>query len=286
MQFKKLPGGPGLPDFPEFSYLKVFYNFLERSGQTTAELRTFSFRDTAELSIYWRQAIADVIEFIDITKFIIMENKEKKDAPAKKENQKKTSPKNTEGTSAKTDSKSAKETKAAKTAEPDNSNEGKEFREFFIDELKDILWAEKALLKALPKMGKAATGKELAASFDEYLKETETQITVIEKVFGIMEAKAATKKCDAMEGLLSEADSIISDTDKGSSIRDAGLILAAQKVKHYEIATYGTLAAFADAMDRPDVAKELRSILRDEKKSDKELTALALESVNEAAAEE
>ncbi len=98
MQFKKLPGGPGLPDFPEFSYLKVFYNFLERSGQTTAELRTFSFRDTAELSIYWRQAIADVIEFIDITKFIIMENKEKKDAPAKKENQKKTSPKNTEGT--------------------------------------------------------------------------------------------------------------------------------------------------------------------------------------------
>ena len=89
-----------------------------------------------------------------------------------------------------------------------------------------------------------------------------------------------------MEGLLSEADSIISDTDKGSAIRDAGLILAAQKVKHYEIATYGTLAAFADAMDRPDVAKELRSILRDEKKSDKELTGLALESVNEAAAEE
>ncbi len=210
-----------------------------------------------------------------------MENKEKKDAPVKKEDQKKTNAKGAEYVSAKTDNKSAKETKAAKAAEPDNSNEGKEFREFFIDELKDILWAEKALLKALPKMG-----KELAASFDEYLKETETQITVIEKVFGIMEAKAATKKCDAMEGLLSEADSIISDTDKGSSIRDAGLILAAQKVKHYEIATYGTLAAFADAMDRPDVAKELRSILRDEKKSDKELTALALESVNEAAAEE
>ncbi len=216
-----------------------------------------------------------------------MENKEKKDAPVKKEDQKKTNAKGAEYVSAKTDNKSAKETKAAKAGtERDNSNEGKEFREFFIDELKDILWAEKALLKALPKMGKAASGKELAASFDEYLKETETQIAVVEKVFGMMEAKAATKKCDAMEGLLSEADSIISDTDKGSAIRDAGLILAAQKVKHYEIATYGTLAAFADAMDRPDVAKELRSILRDEKKSDKELTGLALESVNEAAAEE
>ena len=176
----------------------------------------------------------------------------------------------------------------AKKADPKSKEQkgGKEFREFFVDELKDILWAEKALLKALPKMAKAATGKELAASFDEHLKETEAQIASVEKVFEMMGKKPSTKKCDAMEGLISEAESIISDTDKGTAIRDAGLILAAQKVEHYEIATYGTLAALADAMDEADVAKELRSILRDEKKSDKKLTVLALESVNEDAAEE
>lgn len=89
-----------------------------------------------------------------------------------------------------------------------------------------------------------------------------------------------------MEGLISETESIIADTEKGSAIRDAGLILAAQKVEHYEIATYGTLAAFADAMQEAKVAKLLRSILRDEKKSDKKLTILALESVNEDASEE
>ena len=86
-----------------------------------------------------------------------------------------------------------------------------------------------------------------------------------------------------MEGLLSEADSVISDTEKGTAIRDAGLILAAQKAKHYEIATYGTLAALADAMEEPKIAKLLRSILRSEKASDKELTVLAVESVNEYA---
>lgn len=135
-------------------------------------------------------------------------------------------------------------------------------------------------------MRKAATGKELAASFDEHLKETEGQVAILEQVFAELGEKPATKKCDAMEGLISETQSIIEDTDKGTAIRDAGLILAAQKIEHYEIATYGTLAALADAMGEKKVAKLLRSILTDEKKSDRKLTALALESVNEAAAEE
>ncbi len=154
-----------------------------------------------------------------------------------------------------TDSKAAKDNKTSQPAKPKTKNDktGEEFREFFIDELKDILWAEKALLKALPKMRKAATGKELAALIDAHLSETE---------------------------------SIISDTKKGSAIRDAGLILAAQKVEHYEIATYGTLAAFAEAMQETKITKLLRSILRDEKKSDKTLTVLALESVNEDASQE
>ncbi len=176
--------------------------------------------------------------------------------------------------------------KKSSAATEKDKKSGEEFRDFFIDELKDILWAEKALLKALPKMRKAATGKELAASFNSHLAETEAQISTIEQVFELMGEKPKTKKCDAMEGLISETENIIADTEKGSAIRDAGLILAAQKVEHYEIATYGTLAAFADAMEEAKVAKLLRSILRDEKKSDKKLTILALESVNEDASEE
>ena len=185
----------------------------------------------------------------------------------------------------KTDKQNAKDKETA-TKNPSKPKYGEEFRKFFIDELKDILWAEKALLKALPKMRKAATGQELAAKFDSHKAETESQIATVEQVFELMGEKPKTKKCDAMEGLLSEAESIISDTDKGSAIRDAGLILAAQKVEHYEIATYGTLAAFADAMQESKIAKMLRSILRDEKKSDTALTMLALESVNDYASDE
>ena len=206
-----------------------------------------------------------------------METKTKKEATSKKEDAK---------SKAETPKKDVTASKADKKASADDQKSGTEFREFFIDELKDILWAEKALLKALPKMRKAATGKELAASFESHLSETENQISTLEQVFDMMGEKPKTKKCDAMEGLLSEAESIISDTEKGSAIRDAGLILAAQKVEHYEIATYGTLAAFADAMQEAKVAKLLRSVLRDEKKSDKMLTILALESVNEEASEE
>lgn len=210
-----------------------------------------------------------------------METKAKKEKPSKME-----------------DAKAKAETKKKDVAEPkadkkistkeqaEDGNTGEEFREFFIDELKDILWAEKAFLKAIPKMRKAATSKELAKSFDTHLQETEEQISTVEQVFELMGEKPRTKKCEAMEGLLAEAESIIADTDKGTAIRDAGLILAAQKIKHYEIATYGTLAAFADAMDEKKVAKMLRSILSDEKKSDKNLTAIAQESVNEAASEE
>lgn len=206
-----------------------------------------------------------------------METKTKKEATSKKEDAK---------SKAETSKKDVTASKADKKASADDQKGGTEFREFFIDELKDILWAEKALLKALPKMRKAATGKELAASFESHLSETENQTSTLEQVFDMMGEKPKTKKCDATEGLLSEAESIISDTEKGSAIRDAGLILAAQKVEHYEIATYGTLAAFADAMQEAKVAKLLRSILRDEKKSDKMLTILALESVNEEASEE
>lgn len=164
--------------------------------------------------------------------------------------------------------------------------EDTEFHEFFVDELKDIYWAEKHLAKALPKLQKAATSNELAAAFEKHTLETEGHIAVLEDIFALLEEKASAKKCDAMAGLLEEADGIISDTDKGTMIRDAGLILAAQKVEHYEIATYGTLKVFAENMGRQDIADLLSQTLENEKETDVALTEIAVGAINTQAAEE
>lgn len=164
--------------------------------------------------------------------------------------------------------------------------EPSEFHEFFVDELKDIYWAEKHLVKALPKMKKAATSPELAAAFEKHTQETQTHIDTLEEVFGLLDEKPAAKKCDAMAGLLEEANGIIEDTDAGTMIRDAGLILAAQKVEHYEIATYGTLKVFAENMDRSDVASLLEQTLENEKATDVALTEIAVSAINSEAAAE
>jgi ferritin-like metal-binding protein YciE len=182
--------------------------------------------------------------------------------------------------------KTAANTTAKKNTAKNAKIEPSEFHEFFVDELKDIYWAEKHLVKALPKMKKAATSPELAAAFDKHTQETQTHIETLEQVFGLLEEKPAAKKCDAMAGLLEEADGIISDTDSGTMIRDAGLILAAQKVEHYEIATYGTLKVFAENMDRADVAELLGQTLENEKATDVALTECAVSFVNQAAAGE
>ena len=169
-----------------------------------------------------------------------------------------------------------------KPGKMDNS----EFHEFFVDELKDIYWAEKHLVKALPKMRKAATNPELAAAFDKHTAETETHVATLERVFEALGEKAAAKKCDAMAGILEEANGLIESTDKGTMIRDCGLILGAQKVEHYEIATYGGLKTLAAAMGRDDVADLLQQTLDNEKATDEALTALAENVVNaEAVAE-
>ncbi len=161
-----------------------------------------------------------------------------------------------------------------------------EFQNFFIDELKDIYWAESHLLKALPKMQKASTSKALAAAFEKHTHETESHIKTLEKVFEALGEKAVAKKCDAMEGLLEEGKSIIEDTDKDSMIRDAGLILAAQKIEHYEIATYGTLKAFSRHLGNDGVTELLNSTLENEKATDVALTKIAESYVNEEAADE
>jgi ferritin-like metal-binding protein YciE len=170
----------------------------------------------------------------------------------------------------------------SKTGKMENS----EFHEFFVDELKDIYWAEKHLATALPKMKKAATSPELAAAFDKHTAETQTHIETLEQVFGLLGEKPVAKKCDAMAGLLEEAKGIMEDTEKGTMIRDAGLILAAQKVEHYEIATYGTLRVFAANMGHSDVEALLSQTLENEKATDVALTKLAETSINEEAAAE
>ncbi len=173
-------------------------------------------------------------------------------------------------------------TTTSKTGKMENS----EFHEFFVDELKDIYWAEKHLVTALPKMKKAATSPELAAAFDKHLGETKTHVETLEKVFELLGEKAAAKKCDAMAGILEEANGIIEDTEKGTMIRDCGLILGAQKVEHYEIATYGGLRTLAAAMGHDDVAKLLQKTLDNEKATDEALTGIAESVVNtEAIAE-
>ncbi|MGY4385223.1 ferritin-like metal-binding protein YciE [Pedobacter sp. UYP24] len=177
-------------------------------------------------------------------------------------------------------------TKSTKSASKTGKMENSEFHKFFVDELKDIYWAEKHLSKALPKLKKAATSPELAAAFEKHTEETKTHIATLEQVFSLLGEKAQAKKCDAMEGLLAESDSIIEDTESGTLVRDAGLILAAQKVEHYEIATYGTLVVFAQNMGHTDVADLLQSTLDNEKATDVALTKIAVSAINEQAAAE
>lgn len=158
--------------------------------------------------------------------------------------------------------------------------------EFFIDELRDIYWAEKHLVKALPKMQKAATSEELANAFADHLTATEEHVARLEQVFELMGQKARAKKCEAMEGIVKEGQSIIEETEKNSATRDVGLIFAAQKIEHYEIATYGGLAQLAKTIGREDVKNILGQTLSEEKEADELLTSIAESHVNEEAEQE
>lgn len=158
-------------------------------------------------------------------------------------------------------------------------------RELFVDSLKDIYWAEKALVKALPKMAKNATSENLIAAINEHLAVTQEQVTRLEKVFASVGEKAVAKKCDAMEGLIKEGEGIMEETEVGA-VRDAGIIAASQKIEHYEIATYGTLAAFAQTLGEDDAVLLLEKTLAEEKDADKQLTVAAYNTINFDAAEE
>ena len=159
-------------------------------------------------------------------------------------------------------------------------------KEFFVDELKDILWAEKHIVKTLPKMQNAATSGELKNAFEEHLEVSKTHVERLEQVFNILGEKAQAKTCEAIEGITKEGESIIEDTEDGTATRDVGLILAAQKVEHYEISTYGGLAQLATTLGLNEVAELLHATLEDEKEADVKLTEIAESSVNYEAANE
>lgn len=173
---------------------------------------------------------------------------------------------------------------AGKTKPKQSAAEG--LRELFVDSLKDIYWAEKALVKALPKMAKNATSENLITAINDHLEVTKEQVTRLEEVFSSINEKAVAKKCEAMQGLIEEGEGIVEETQPGP-VRDAGIIAASQKIEHYEIASYGTLVAFAKTLGEDEAIELLEETLAEEKEADLTLTEAAYNTINfDAAAEE
>jgi ferritin-like metal-binding protein YciE len=154
----------------------------------------------------------------------------------------------------------------------------------FLDGLKDIYYAEKKILKALPKMAKGAADQQVSAAFEKHLAETEGQVERLEEVFDILGVAARGKTCPAIDGILEEGSEIL-DEYKGSNSLDAGLVAAAQAVEHYEIARYGTLIAWATSLGRDDIVELLNATLAEEKATDDALTSLGESGVNDKAVE-
>src|SRR6185295_9432806 len=154
----------------------------------------------------------------------------------------------------------------------------------FLEEIKDLYDAEKQLVKALPKMAKAASSQELRAGFQKHREQTKGHVQRLERIFSLLDKKPSAKKCEAMRGLVEEGEEVIDEID-ASPLRDAALIGAAQKVEHYEIASYGTCRTFAQMNGHSDAARLLEQTLEEEKQTDKRLTEIAEGMVNEEAIE-
>lgn len=202
----------------------------------------------------------------------------------KKSNQKKSTTKSTANEKSKSQSKSQTKgaSKSQKQARFSEKHEGK-LLEFFIDEVKDVYFAEHEALKALKKMEKAATSKALKDSIVKHQGETEEQITRLEEVFGLLDEKPAKKKCDGILGIIKDGEGAVEDTEEDTMVRDVAIIIASQKIEHYEITSYGSLAELARTLGKVDVAELLDVTLEEEKQTDVSLTILAEESINEEA---
>jgi ferritin-like metal-binding protein YciE len=155
----------------------------------------------------------------------------------------------------------------------------KDLHDLFEETLRDIYYAEKAILKALPKMAKKASSEDLSAAFEEHRQQTEGHVERLEQIFKMLDKAARGKKCEAIEGLTKEADEIIKEAET-DTVRDAGMLAAAQAVEHYEISRYGTLKAWAEKLGMSDAAQLLDETLQEEKETDEKLTELAESEIN------
>lgn len=183
-----------------------------------------------------------------------------------------------------TTTKKSKPVKNNPASPKSKSDAAADLMDLFEDGLKDLYWAEKALVKSLPKLAKNAANQDLQSAIEIHLQTTNEHVTRLTKVFELIEKKPIAKKCDAMEGLIEEANGILKETEAGV-VRDAGIIAASQKIEHYEIASYGTLRAFAEVLGLMEVEQLLAETLQEEKDSDAELTILAVTAINAEAVE-
>ena len=151
--------------------------------------------------------------------------------------------------------------------------------QLFEDTIRDIYYAEKAILKNLPKMARKATSEELASAFQDHVQQTETQVERLEEVFQMMGKSARAKRCPAIDGIMEEGSDIMQEAED-DTVRDAGMLAAAQAVEHYEISRYGRWVAWAEKFGMNDAANLLRATLQEEKDTDMKLTELALSEIN------
>ena len=174
------------------------------------------------------------------------------------------------------------DTKKTKSTKSETKNVASTLKEFFIDGLKDIYWAENALVKTLPKMFDHATDQKLKTAIKDHLAQTKEQVTRLEQIFKSLGIKPEGKKCLGIDGIIKEGDEVVGETAEGP-VRDAGIIASAQKVEHYEIASYGTLAAFAKILNEKTALDLLLKTLGEEKKSDALLSYIADTNLNSQA---
>jgi ferritin-like metal-binding protein YciE len=165
----------------------------------------------------------------------------------------------------------------------DTQNRNSRLHEFFIDQLKDLYWAEQKLVKTLPKLSDAATSQELKNAFNSHLQETKSHVSRLERVFEVSGEESEAVKCHAIVGIVDEGEDIIDETEEGTAQRDVGLIFAGQKAEHYEIATYGGMVRLAETLGYSEAVTLLNQTLSEEKKADQLLSQIAENSVNNRA---
>ncbi|WP_326983514.1 ferritin-like domain-containing protein [Chryseobacterium sp. MYb264] len=186
----------------------------------------------------------------------------------------------TTNTSSKTETATAEKMKVDNATVKKDEMKNAPLHKFFIDALKDIYFAENAIIDALDKMQEAATTEELKEAFEDHQLQTKKHVSRLEKVFKLLDEEPQKKECEAIKGIIKEGEEIIKTTKEGSMTRDAALIIAAQKVEHYEIATYGGLAQLAITMGHDKVADLLEKTLQEEEDTDYDLTEIAETYIN------